>query len=88
MQKFENFTLRKERNGLNAAIVLDCIANSLTMVTSIFFIDQLTPFCMYVKQTKIYLADAACVLAVAFLHPRIAFCMRCSLYVHGKLTVK
>ena len=45
---FEIFSLlRKERNGLNAAIVLDCIANSLTMVTSIFFIDQLAPFCMY-----------------------------------------
>ena len=45
---FESFSLlRKERNGLNAAIVLDCIANSLTMVTSIFFFDQLTPFCMY-----------------------------------------
>ena len=38
----ESFSLfRKERNGLNAAIVLDCIANSLTMVASIHFIDQL-----------------------------------------------
>ena len=33
-----SFLLRKERNGLNAAIVLDCIANCLTMVTFIHFI--------------------------------------------------